>query len=209
MLFPSQRGLIEKVFNTKVFDIYGCPEAGIMTFECDHHNGYHINQESAYIEITNKNEVGLGSIISTPLFNYAFPLIRYNSGDVGKIDESKCECNRGLLKLSELGGRIRDFVVLRDGRYMHGAFFNYVEPLYNKDWLKQYQIIQENLDEITIKMTCIGEPGKNDLHEIESYLKEHLLSGIKINFDFSGVEYTTGGKFRLIISKVENKWDMV
>ena len=207
MLYPNQRKNIEDAFNTKVFDIYGCPEAGILTFECKEHDGYHINQESAFISIDNAGSEGIGNIISTPLFNFAFPLIWYNTGDVGKISDKKCNCGRGLNKISELGGRIRDFVILSDGRYIHGAFFNHLDTFYNASWIKQYQIIQESIDEITIKFSCADEPDNGDLSKIEQSLKKGLLPNIKINFDFSGVEYTKGGKFRLIISKVKNEWE--
>jgi len=207
MLYPTQRKMIESVFNSEVFDNYGCPEGGLITFECENHNGYHINMESVFAEIINKNENGIGNIISTPLFNYAFPLIRYNTGDVGKIETSKCSCNRNLAKISELGGRIRDFVILEDGRYIHGAFFNHLESLYNADWISQYQIIQESINELTLKFSCLNEPNENNLKLIEDALHRGLLPNIKINFDFSGVEYTKGGKFRLIVSKVKNKWE--
>ncbi len=209
MLYPNQREEIMNVFGSEVFDNYGCPEGGVITFECNQHNGYHINQESAFVEIENPNNNGIGNIISTPLYNYAFPLIRYNTGDVGKIDNNPCSCGRGLSKISELGGRIRDFVVLEDGRYIHGAFFNHLEALYNAKWVKQYQIIQENLNELTIKFSILSDPIDKDLELIKNDLHKGLLPNIKVNFDFSGVEYTKGGKFRLIISKVKNDWEKI
>ena len=207
MLYPKQKELLKEVFKSKVFDIYGCPEAGIMSFECEHHNGYHMNQESAYIEVVNQNDQGLGNIISTTLFNYAFPLIRYNSGDVGKIDHSKCECGRGLSKISELGGRIRDFVILEDGRYIHGAFFNHLDAFYKASWIKQYQIIQNSINDITIKFTCDSDPIQEDINNIRKSLQKGLLPNINFNFDFSGVEYTKGGKFKLVLSNFNNEWD--
>ncbi len=50
---------------------------------------------------------------------------------------------------------------------------------------------------------------KEDLDKIESELKKGLLPDLKINFDFDGVEYTGGGKFRLVVSKVKNEWEKV
>jgi phenylacetate-CoA ligase len=207
MLYPNQRETITKIFGSEVFDNYGCPEGGVITFECENHNGYHINQESAYVEIVNQSNNGIGNIISTPLYSYAFPLIRYNTGDVGKIDYTHCSCERGLSKISELGGRIRDFIILEDGRYIHGAFFNHLEALYNAKWISQYQIVQEDLNELTIKISTLSKPIENDLKLIRENLQKGLLPSVKINFDFSGVEYTNGGKFRLIISNVKNNWE--
>ena len=208
MLLKPQREIIEEVFNSKIYDIYGCPEAGIISFECSFHNGYHLNQESVYVEIENIQPNGFGNIIATPLFNYAFPLIRYNTGDVGKLTQEPCECGRGLIRVKELGGRIRDFIKLRDGRYIHGAFFNHLDALYKCKWIKQYQIVQENIDELTFRFSLNSEPIKSDIENIKSALRKGLLPDLKINFDFSGVEYTGGGKFRLINSRVNNQWDV-
>ncbi len=206
MLYHKQREVIEEVFGAKVFDLYGCPEGGIFSFECSEHNGYHVNQESALVEVTDSGQNGLGKIISTPLFNYAFPLIRYETGDVGSYSSKQCGCGRHLDRIEELGGRIRDFIVLRDGRYIHGAFFNHLNVLYNAEWIKQYQIVQTDVDNLTIKISKLEEPAEEALDLIKNEIHKGLLPDLKINFDLGGVEYTGGGKFRLIISNVSNKW---
>ena len=97
---------------------------------------------------------------------------------------------------------------MEDGRLIHGAFFNHLESFYNSNWIQQYQIIQESKNEITIKFSCSSDPKESDLKAITESLHKGLLPNIKIDFDFSGVEYTKGGKFRLIISKVSNKWEI-
>jgi phenylacetate-CoA ligase len=207
MLYSNQRELIESTFKVPVFDSYGCPESGIISFECEYHNGYHLNQESSYVEIINHNNEGLGKIIATPLHNYAFPLIRYDTGDVGKYSHEKCECGRYLPKISELGGRIRDFVILKDGRYIHGAFFNHFAPFYENTWIDEYQIIQKEIDSLLIKISTRRTPTQQDLDIIVSELRKGLLQDLKIEFDLNGVEYTSGGKFRLIISQVKTEWE--
>jgi phenylacetate-CoA ligase len=207
MLYPHQRSLIEKVFGAKVFDIYGCPEGGIISFECEHHCGYHLNQESAYVEIVGADSSGQGRIVSTPLFNYAFPMIRYETGDIGSITEEPCVCGRALPRIAQLGGRIRDFVVLSDGRHIHGAFFNHLEALYQSDWIEKYQVVQETQSHLVIKITCIRPPHESELEQIRSSLRKGLMPDMQIDFDLSGVELAPSGKFRLIVSKVKTAWE--
>jgi len=207
MLFSRQRQLIEKVFDAPVFDIYGCPEAGIISFECKQHNGYHLNQESAYVEIADSSESGLGKIISTPLFNYAMPMIRYETGDIGNISSEPCSCGRALPRISHLGGRMRDFIVLSDGRHIHGAFFNHLEALYQSEWIEKYQIIQESINHLIVKIQCIRQPSEIELSKIRNSLLKGLLADITIDFDLKGIELPTSGKFRLIISKVKTAWE--
>lgn len=207
MLYPHQRALIEKVFGAPVFDIYGCPEGGIISFECEKHDGYHLNQESAYVEIVGADHSGQGRIVSTPLFNYAFPMIRYETGDIGSITTEPCACGRALPRISQLGGRIRDFVVLADGRHIHGAFFNHLEMLYESDWIKKYQIVQGALNHLVIKITCIRQPADDELEQIRKSLRKGLMPDMQIDFDLSGVELAPSGKFRLILSKVKTAWE--
>lgn len=207
MLYKNQRELIEKVFGVIVYDSYGCPESGIVSFECNEHNGYHLNQESSYVEILSQDIEGLGKIVSTPLLNYAMPLIRYETGDVGKYSHEQCKCGRWLPKITQLGGRIRDFVILEDGRYIHGAFFNHLKPFYNNDWIGEYQIIQKAYDHLLIKITPRRMPTEKDKEIIINELRKGLLSTMKIDFDLNGVQYTSGGKFRLIISEVQTRWE--
>ena len=207
MLYENQRALIEEVFGVTVYDIYGCPEGGLISFECDEHDGYHLNQDSAYVEIESSDSSGFGKILSTSLYDYAFPLLRLDTGDVGKISEGKCNCGRSLPKVSELGGRIRDFVILEDGRYIHGAFFNHFKPFYNNDWIDEYQIIQKDYNHLLIKVSVRRQPTEEDLEIIRKEFHKGLLPDLKIEFDLGGVEYTSGGKFRLIISEVKTKWE--
>jgi len=54
-LFDKQRELIEQVFNTKVFDNYGLNDGGVSAYECEAHNGMHIDTERAIFEVVNNN----------------------------------------------------------------------------------------------------------------------------------------------------------
>ena len=56
MLFDKERRDIERIFNCNVFDVYGTNDAGILSYECDLHDGYHYNMESAYVEITDEDQ---------------------------------------------------------------------------------------------------------------------------------------------------------
>ncbi len=207
MLYPNQRKDIEEIFGVPVFDSYGCPEGGIIAFECEYHNGYHINSESAYVAILSANDNGIGKIISTSLHNYAFPFIHYDTGDIGSITYEKCKCGRELPRIKELHGRIRDFVVLKDGRVIHGAFFNRFEPLYRNSWVNEYQIIQEDIDHLIIKISKLRDPTQEEKDEIKRELRKGLMADMKIDIDLDGVELTKGGKFRIVMSKVRNIWD--
>ncbi len=50
-LEPGMRKFIEEAFGAEVFDIYGCTEMKEIAWECEKHEGYHINEDDVYVEI--------------------------------------------------------------------------------------------------------------------------------------------------------------
>ncbi|MBC8484777.1 MAG: phenylacetate--CoA ligase family protein [Bacteroidetes bacterium] len=87
-LFKKQRSIISKAFNCQVVNEYGVSESGICAFECSH-GSFHIMSENIYLEIIrngkNIKDGEIGEIVITQLNNFAAPLIRYHTGDLGRI----------------------------------------------------------------------------------------------------------------------------
>jgi phenylacetate-CoA ligase len=82
MLLPHERKVIEKVFQCKVTDRYGCEEVSLIGCECEMHEGMHMNIEHLVIEFVKDDGSYAvpgepGNIVVTDLMNYAMPFIRY------------------------------------------------------------------------------------------------------------------------------------
>ena len=79
--------LLEKQFGCPVRAWYSNEENGIMGLQNEKDEGYRIDTETYYYEILKMDsdepaEPGeLGRIVITDLFNYAFPILRYDNGD--------------------------------------------------------------------------------------------------------------------------------
>ena len=208
MLFPQQRKQIEQALNAPVYDNYGCPEAGVMTWECSEHDGYHYNMESCLLEVVDPDETGAGRLVSTNLTNYAFPIIRYDTGDIGSIARSGlCRCARSHSKVQSLLGRQRDIVTLANGRMVHGAFFNHLPVFYNNEKIARFQIIQTSIDQLEVHIQPIGGVDISEFHAIADHLKDAFDGVIEVtviegNFRESGISR----KHRVVISDVENRW---
>ena len=54
VLQPPHRKLIEEVFQTKIFDQYGCADSGGHASECGEGPGYHISFETSICEFVNQ-----------------------------------------------------------------------------------------------------------------------------------------------------------
>jgi phenylacetate-CoA ligase len=106
-LYEFQRTRISDRWGGPVAEEYGCGEVGTVGFEC--RNGtLHATEENAFAESSD------GKLLVTHLHNVNFPLIRYDTGDLGRIAPSVCGCGRSLRSLA-VTGRARDRVMGPDG----------------------------------------------------------------------------------------------
>ena len=208
MLYPQQRKVIEEVLGAPVFDNYGCPEAGVMTWECEHHDGYHYNMESCFLEILDRDSSGAGRVISTNLANYAFPIVRYDTDDIASLEHTgKCTCGRSHSKIKSLIGRQRDIITLPGGNMLHGAFFNHFPAFYDNDRINRYQIVQTEPEEIEVHIEPVTGCKLEELSYIGDELTKALGNEVRIRLiegDFR--ESSISRKHRVVISDVDNIW---
>lgn len=198
-LLDKQRKTIEEVFGTKVFDGYGLNDGGVSAFECEKHNGMHIDFERSIMEVVNEYGEPVigqpGKILATSLHNYAFPFIRYDTGDIGLLEESKCLCGRQMSLLKEISGRTTDILEVK-GRKIGSPVLT---VLMGKFDIEQYQIIQDIDDKLIIKIVKGREFKKEDEIFIKKSLLAHLGS-VNIEFQYCKlIKPIDGNKHKFII----------
>ena len=113
------RGAIRAAWNVAVQDAYSSQEVGYMALQCPEHEHYHLQSESALVEVLDESGAPcppgrLGRIVATPLHNFAMPLIRYDIGDLAEVG-APCPCGRGLPVVTRIAGRVRNMLRLPDG----------------------------------------------------------------------------------------------
>lgn len=209
MLYPAQRRIIEKVLGVSIIDIYGNPESGLMSYECDRHDGFHYGMQNALVEIADDEgrplpEGEVGRILVTSLNNYSFPLLRYDTGDEGALSFAECSCGRGYVKIVRLGGRSRDYIVLPDGRHIHGAFFNHLQSIYTAPWLDRYHIRQPSPAELVLECLCNRPPTSAELETVAAEIRTgtHNLLSVKVQ-PVEALPMTRRGKYKLISREFE------
>ncbi len=111
LLSKSSRDLLESVWSGRVFDRYGCGECGLIASECRQHEGLHIYQDLAIVEVVDQEnrpappgELGC-RVLVTALRKYTQPLIRYELPDLVRLSQRPCPCGRPFPLLEELHGR--------------------------------------------------------------------------------------------------------
>ncbi len=204
-LFDFQRKVIEDAFGCPVFDQYGCAEQVVFISQCER-GSYHIHPEYGLVEFL-RDDGSTASpgeearLICTGFTNRAMPLIRYDIGDTGILSkEQHCPCGRNFPVVEKIVGRTDDIIVMRDGRRV-----GRLDPIFKGlQSIKETQIIQEDLDNITLKIVPGENFQGNELDVIVYELKKRLGNKVEVATQIvSAIPRTTAGKFRAVISKVK------
>lgn len=116
-----RRGL-ERAWGCAVHDHWGMTETGYGgAVECAAHAGRHIREADLLVEVVDPASGAplafgeSGEIVITTLGRRALPLLRYRTGDRGRLLDAPCACGSRLLRLDGLDGRLDGDVVLADG----------------------------------------------------------------------------------------------
>lgn len=206
-LYPAMRKKISEVFCCPVFDTYGLSDGGVTAFECPEHSGLHIDTERSIMEVVDSRggqiSKGEGRILATSLYNYAMPFIRYDTTDDGYITDEVCSCGRGYKLLKEVKGRSTDILLTPEGKHVHGWFFLYI--FWEQKGIKEYQVVQESLEKILIKIVPEKSFQERQLEEIREIVKQRS-EGWAVEFQIvEHIERTSSGKFKFIVSHMEDK----
>jgi phenylacetate-CoA ligase len=174
-LSPKTKTLLGDYFNTPVLSRYSSEEVGIIAHQTiSSPDKFVANHASYHVEILNLNNDSpvksgeYGRIVITDFFNYAMPLIRYDTGDVAKLNI----CDNGKIEFEQIEGRKMDLVYDTKGNILSAWVVYKVIYKYYK-FLKQYQFIQQNQQEYEIRLNLIG----NNFD-----FEKELIEEVKIEF---------------------------
>ena len=114
-LLPETREALQDIFNCKVVSKYSNSENGIFSQEPSIDGSFLLNHASYFFEmlklgVDEPANIGEpGRIVVTDLFNYAFPLIRYDTGDLGIMTDTDVSKSDRLV-LKAIYGRKMDVI---------------------------------------------------------------------------------------------------
>ena len=94
--------------------------------ECAERAGLHLQEDHFLGEIVDPatGEVlpagATGELVLTTLTREAFPLIRYRTGDLTRLDPAPCACGRTLARMARVAGRTDDMISVRGVHFFPG-----------------------------------------------------------------------------------------
>jgi len=203
-LTPYVKKKMEFYFGPEVFSRYSNLENGIIAQQVPGSNGrYLINRASYVVELLQMDsddpvQIGeAGRIVVTDLYNFAMPMIRYDTGDIGILS---LETDKyGNQYLEKVEGRKLDLLYDTSGEIVS----SYI--MYKNMWqyteIKQYQLIQEGPKEYTFKINMDGDFDKED--QLASEFKKYLGTDADFKVEYvDEIPLLSSGKRK----KTVNNW---
>jgi phenylacetate-CoA ligase len=204
-LNPIAKKKIHTYFGVYGVSRYSNVENGIIAQQpADGSNSFRVNWASYYVEILDMEtdkpiEIGqIGRIVVTDLFNFAMPMIRYDTGDIGKLDwDSSCKD----LCLVQVEGRKMDLVYDVDGNMV--SSFTITNNMWLYPEITQYQFIQETKDSYLFKLNLKGTFDKES--QLIEEFKKFFGSTASIRVEYvNEIPLLNSGKRKKVLNLVIN-----
>ena len=160
----ATRKAIEDIWGAEVYDFYGLSDIfGACAAMCEAKDGLHIAENHILVETIDIHtgeilEPGqVGELVFTTLRKHARPLIRFRTGDIGRIDTTKCSCGRTHGRIHILGRKDDMFIVSAVNvfpsdieavvREHKGITGEYLIRIFEKDFTNKYAVeIEKSAD---------------------------------------------------------------
>jgi phenylacetate-CoA ligase len=174
-LLPHMRNVIEAAFGARVYDTYGSHEFNLLAWQCRETGEYHLCDDSLVIEILRDGQPVQpgeeGEVVATSLFSRAMPFIRYHLGDTAVQGSDCCACGAPFATLREIRGRTFDCLVLQDDRLIHPFQIIRLFVHAPREWVRQYQLVQESRERIVLRVVPLGDPPPGLISDFEQTVR--------------------------------------
>lgn len=209
---PRDREKIAAYFEVPVADGYGSRDAGFIAHECPE-GRLHVTAENVLVEIVDDHrpvasggqtsrpnrEGPRGEIVITHLDAYAMPLIRYRTGDVGRLLPGRCSCGRGLPLMDVVQGRTTDFLYLPDGNTRHALSIIY--PLRETPGVSRFRVVQHDDYSVVIEVVCDDRIARVTPEAVARRVRPVIGEHVRLDVRFvERIDPMASGKHRYVIS---------
>ena len=201
-LSGSQRSQIERAFGARITEHYGQAETVANISECEN-GSLHEDEDFSLVDFEEMNKApGRYRIIGTNWVNHAFPLFRYDTGDLATMGSGvSCSCGQNGRIVSQIDGRMEDYLVLPNGAKI-GRLDHIFKDCVN---IREAQIHQARDGCITFHIVRGKEYKEADERLLENEVRKRLGADVSFNIKYPDeIAKTASGKLRLVVSDLVN-----
>lgn len=196
-LLDYQINMMRQAFpNALVRNHYGLSE-GVANFSQNVNGDWIVDDDFCYVEFipVSDNNPNVCRIIGTGFSNLAFPLVRYDTGDIAIV-----EWKNGIPIVKSIDGRKDDYISLPNGVKLGRLDF----ILKKQTCIKEAQIHQKQIDLIEIKVVKGNRYSLNDEKALLDEAYSRFGKNMKIDIVYvDKIERTKSGKLRFVISDIK------
>lgn len=202
----AMRRQMEAGFRARVFETYGSHEFNVIASECPETGLLHVNERSVLLEVLNEGDEEVeegegGETVITGLHSFAQPFIRFRLGDWVLRGPTPCPCGVPYATLKRVEGRKMDRIKLPGGRSIPSERLCMV--LSAMPWVRHYQIIQEDEENLLLKVVPFRPLGKREEEQLARALADFVGSDLQTRYEVvEHIPLGPAGKFQLSRSAV-------
>lgn len=192
-LYDYQRALLRRAFGVEPHSLYALTEATACISESVDHKMV-IDEDYSLVELLPAGDYY--RIVGTNLSNFAFPLLRYDTGDLALFSG---ETQSGWRVIEGIDGRSGELLTMPDGGRI-GAF----SALFvDSSHIEEAQLVQHADYSITIRFVPVDDCYQNDLARAEERLRQRTRNQVGISVQrMDRIPRTARGKLRYVVSEV-------
>lgn len=209
LLTPSQKQILQEVFQCDVFSQYGGSEILGVARTCPE-GFFHENERDVWVEVLKEGRQALpgeiGEVVLTDLSNFNMPFIRYQIGDAVERLSGTCPCGSPLRRLGLIHGRVADlFLTSHEKPRIMSPLL--VDKLFEKiRGIKFYRLIKKKSGKYEISYIPSLYFKESDLALVNERAKDCLGNQAEITFKKKAFfRPEPSMKFRFSFSEVEEK----
>ena len=215
----NMRMQIEEKLNLRAYDIYGLSEVlgpGV-SGECSEQDGMHVWEDNFLVEIIDpETEQPLpagesGELVFTSITKEAFPVIRYRTRDICRLNAEPCKCGRTHIRMCKPNGRTDDMLIIRGVNVFPSQIEEVLLKVSGDTITPNYQIVVDrvnNVDtfDINVEMSeSFFSDNVKAIEAVERNITEQLRSmlgiGAKVHLVNPKTIVRSEGKAKRVIDK--------
>lgn len=198
ILEEDTRSVIEGA-GIRIIDRFGGVDTGPISANCGQGPWHHQFSDVTLMETMpddsqNANAGKRSTLLITPFYNYAMPMLRYKNGDLVELSDEPCPCGRTLPRIERVLGRERNFFICSDGSRI-------TPDMTRKDYApflsaKQFQVIQHTLTHIEVRYVADDPTQPIDIPGFTRLLQNLLHQNINVKLTrMNEIPRASSGKF--------------
>jgi phenylacetate-CoA ligase len=194
--------------NCPCHDLISNAEFGIMASQCPAGEDYHLQSELVRIELLDQRNRAVkpgqwGRVVITPLYNFAMPLIRFDTGDLAELKAGGCNCGRQHPRIGPVYGRPSN--LRRIGKWA------WIRPDLRSEEIEahfpgcRWQVVQTSARKAELRYMRLTQNAMVDEAGALGYAREALRPGISVIVrEVAALGAGASGKFPCFVSQAKD-----